>query len=81
MPAIGLQSTPDKFFASFFLNWCLVFSGESFGIIFCGLFYAIGFSVTATSGNHLNTFLSLFFSFFKCTDCYLLKYFYLHSVQ
>jgi len=25
------------------------FSGESFGIIFCGLFYTIGFSVTVTS--------------------------------
>jgi len=49
MPAIGLQSTPDRFFELFFINWCLVFSGESFGLIFCGIFYTIGFSVTVTS--------------------------------
>jgi len=49
LPAIGLQSSPDRFFSSFFINWCLVFSGESFGIIFCGIFYTIGFSVSATS--------------------------------
>jgi len=49
MPAIGLQHTPDRFFSFFFVIWCLVFSGESFGIIFCGIFYQIGFSVTVTS--------------------------------
>jgi len=47
--AVGLQSTPDRFFGMFFVNLCVLFSGESFGIIFCGIFYTIGFSVTVTS--------------------------------
>jgi len=48
-PAIGLQATPDRFFGMFFVNLCVISSGESFGIIFCGIFYTIGFSVTVTS--------------------------------
>jgi len=49
MLAVGLQTSPDRFFSFFFITWCLVFSGESFGLIFCGIFYTIGFSVTMTS--------------------------------
>jgi len=47
--AAGLQSSPYHFFTLYFVFWCLVFSGESIGLIFCGIFYTIGFSVTVTS--------------------------------
>jgi len=48
-PVIGLQFSPDRFFTLFFVSFCIVFSGESFGIIFCGIFYTIGFSVSVTA--------------------------------
>jgi hypothetical protein len=50
MPAIGLQSSPDRLFSNFIVFWCLVFSGESISIIFCGLFYTVGFALIVTSG-------------------------------
>ncbi|KAJ3010711.1 hypothetical protein HKX48_007231 [Thoreauomyces humboldtii] len=49
MFAIGLQSSVSNFFVLSYLAFCLINTGESFGIAFCALVDSVGFSVQIMS--------------------------------